>query len=356
MTDTTMTDINNLYRVTPRQLAECLEDDFFCGVTPYVEGSPGIGKSSIFAQVAKKLNLELIDHRLSTSAPEDLSGLPRFNEDGTASFAPFAELFPLDTTPLPEGKDGWLVFLDEMNSAPKAVQAAAYKLVLDRRTGQRKLNERVVMGGAGNLSTDRAITNPIGTAMQSRLSHYVLEISFDDWLQDVALKNNWDRRIIAYLNRYKSRLFDFRPDHNEKTFCCPRTWEFVNNMLTLREPSKKGIDPSRATRYTGKITSGVAVDFIQFTRCFENLININDIIADPLSCTIPNDPAEQWANIAHMCEVVGESNFGDLAAYANRFSLDFKVLFFRSVLIQKPQLRSHHAFASAMASLQRYLN
>ncbi len=351
-----MDDINNIYRVSPRELAECIKDDFYSGLVPYVEGSPGIGKSSIFAQVANELGLKMIDHRLSTSAPEDLSGLPRFREDGRAEFAPFADLFPLAEDELPEGKQGWCLFLDEFNSATKAVQAAAYKLVLDRKTGQRSLHPNVVIGGAGNLSTDRAITNPIGTAMQSRLSHYVLEHNFKEWLEDVALKNNWDRRIIAYLSRYPSKMMDFRPDHNEKTFCCPRTWEFVNKLLQNREPSKAGIDPKRTNRYSGKITAGVAVEFVQFTRVFENLIDIKDIIDDPSGCRIPNDPSEQWANISHMCEMVDENNFGAFSTYATRFSLDFKVLFFRSILVQKPQMRAHPKFATAMQELNRYLS
>jgi hypothetical protein len=352
-----MDDINNIYRVTPRQLAEAIEDDFYSGVVPYVEGSPGIGKSSIFAQVANRLGLKLIDHRLSTSAPEDLSGLPMIDPvTKRAMFMPFGDLFPLEDDELPEGKQGWMLFLDEFNSAPKTVQAAAYKLVLDRKTGQRNLHPNVVIGGAGNLSTDRAITNPIGTAMQSRLSHYVLEVNFKEWMEDVALKNNWDRRIIAYLSRYPSKLMDFRPDHNEKTFCCPRTWEFVNNLLKAREPSSKGIDPRQTHKYAGKITSGVAVDFIQFTRVFENLISIKEITDDPTKCRIPNDPAESWANITHMCEMVSEKNFGDLSTYAGRFSLDFKVLFFRSVMVQKPQLRTHPAFATALRDLNRYLS
>lgn len=354
-----MDDINNIYRVTPRQLAEAIEDDFYSGLVPYVEGSPGIGKSAIFHQVAKRLNLKLIDHRLSTSAPEDLSGLPTFYNDKKgnkrATFAPF-DIFPVEGDDLPEGYSGWLVFLDEMNSAAKATQAAGYKLVLDKMTGQLKLHPNVVIGGAGNLSTDRAITNPIGTAMQSRLSHYVLEVNFKEWMEDVALKNNWDRRIIAYLSRYPSKLMDFRPDHNEKTFCSPRTWEFVNNFLQAREPSKKGIDPRQTHKYAGKITSGVAVDFIQFTRVFENLISIKEITDDPTKCRIPTDPAEQWANITHMCEMVSEKNFGDFSTYAGRFSLDFKVLFFRCVMVQKPQLRMHPAFTTALRDLNRYLS
>lgn len=64
---------NNLYRCTPRQakryILECLE----AGLVPVLESSPGMGKSSIMREVAQELGLFLIDHRLSTSAPEDLN-------------------------------------------------------------------------------------------------------------------------------------------------------------------------------------------------------------------------------------------------------------------------------------------
>src|SRR6185437_5875943 len=160
------------------------------------------------AAVAREYGLQLIDHRLSTSAPEDLSCLPRFREDGIATFAPF-DTFPTDDMPIPEGKQGWLLFLDEFNSASKMVQAAAYKLVLDRMVGQRKLHPNVVIVAAGNLSTDRAIVNPISTAMQSLLIHLTMELDFNEFIEDVALPQQWDGRIIAYLNYKKSALHDF---------------------------------------------------------------------------------------------------------------------------------------------------
>ena len=52
------------------------------------------------------------------------TGLPHFTKDGKAEFMPF-NIFPLENTPLPKDKDGWLLFLDEFNSATKMVQAAA---------------------------------------------------------------------------------------------------------------------------------------------------------------------------------------------------------------------------------------
>ena len=65
--------------------------------------------------IADEYGMELLDIRLSTCAPEDLTGLPMF-ENGVAKFQPF-DMFPLQSTPVPEGKNGWIIFLDEFNSA-----------------------------------------------------------------------------------------------------------------------------------------------------------------------------------------------------------------------------------------------
>lgn len=363
----------NLYRVTPRQATKFIEDCIYARLVPFVQSSPGIGKSSIMRQLAQKLDLELIDHRLSTSAPEDLSGLPGFvdvpvygkseeDEDivvayrKEARFHPFADLFPLQGTLLPKNEDGsekqgWMVFLDEFNSASKSVQAASYKLVLDKLVGQYPLHDNVVLTAAGNLTTDRAITNPISTAMQSRVVHIEMEANFEEWLYDVALPEKYDTRVIAYLSQYPSKLMDFRPDHQEKTFCCPRTWEFTNRLI-----AGKTVTDQHAALLSGTITSGTAVDFIQFTKVFLNMVTTKDIRQDPQNCRIPMDAGGKWAVIAHMMESVDNDNFTDYATYANRFDLAFKVLFYRTVLVRNQALRSHPAFIKALSELSRYLN
>lgn len=347
--------MTDLYRCTPRQVRQFIKDCLYAGLVPFVQSSPGMGKSSIMRSVADELKLKMIDHRLSTSAPEDLSGLPEFftDTDGSraAHFVPFGDLFPLEDTPVAYGHQGWMLFLDEFNSASKSVQAASYKLILDRMTGQRKLHERCVITAAGNLATDRAITNAISTAMQSRVVHLEMQIHFEEWLYDVALKEGYDSRIIAYLSQFPSKLMDFRPDHNEKTFCCPRTWEFTNRLIKDRE-----VTDTMAVLLAGTITSGVAVDFVQFTKVYQNLVTIREICADPENCRIPHDAGTKWAVISHMMEKVSDENFTDLCTYANRFTVDFKILFYRSVLVRHPALRQHPAFVRAMSELARYLH
>jgi hypothetical protein len=308
-----------------------------------------MGKSSIVKSIAREYSLELVDHRLSTSAPEDLSGLPHF-VNGRASFMPF-DTFPTEDTPIPAGKQGWLLFLDEFNSASKAVQAAAYKLVLDRMVGLKRLHPNVVIVCAGNLSTDRAIVNPISTAMQSRLIHLIMELDHTEFMEDVAFAQNWDNRIIAYLNYKKESLYDFRPDHDDHTFCSPRTWEFMNDLIRDQQ-----VVPEDAALYAGAITSGVATDFISFSKVFENLPMVGQIVKDPEGTPLPADKDIRWATVTHLISHADNDNLTPIATYINRLISEFRVLFFRGLMVRKPELKKHPAFHRALVELSRYLH
>jgi hypothetical protein len=187
--------------------------------------------------------------------------------------------------------------------------------------------------------------------MQSRVITIEMMISFEEWLLDVALTENYDPRIIAFLSQYESKLMDFRPDHNEKTFCCPRTWEFMNRLI-----KDKDVTDKKTALYAGTITSGVAAEFVQFTQIFKELINVKEILASPQHCRMPIQNDIRWATISHMMEKVNDENFENLAEYANRFSLDFRLLFYRSTMVRHKHLRQHPAFSKALIELSRYLN
>lgn len=343
----------NLYKCNPREAKEAIIDCVEAGLVCNVTSSPGAGKSSIFAQVAKEFDLELIDHRLSTSSPVDLSGLPDFIGDGElrrATFSPF-DVFPTEHRKIPKGKNGWLLFLDEANAAPKSVQAASYKLILDKMVGQHRLHPNTAIGCAGNLTTDRAITNPMSTAMQSRMVNIEMEVDFQVWLEDVALKQGYDPKIIAYLSYMPNKLMDFRPDNTEKNFCCPRTWEFMNKLVKGKE-----VEDRKIKTYAGAITSGVAVEFLTFTKVFQHMPTIKQILSDPKNTPVPQDQPTRWAVVCHVMEMVTEENFEDVTDYVNRMPSDFRVLFFRSTLRRQPKLRHHPIFARAMSDLSRYFN
>ena len=83
------------------------------------------GKSSIAHQVAAQLGLKVIDIRLAECDPTDIQGFPYFDQETKkASYFPL-NTFPTEHDSIPQGYNGWLIFLDEFSNAPMAVQAAA---------------------------------------------------------------------------------------------------------------------------------------------------------------------------------------------------------------------------------------
>ena len=230
----------------------------------FLQGSPGVGKSSIVKAIADKNNFALIDIRLSQCDITDLNGLPKF-ENGKATFTPF-DIFPLENTPLPEGKKGWVLFLDELNSAMPAVQCAAYKLILDRMVGTHKLHKNVRIVAAGNKITDNAVVNELSTALKSRLINLTVECDADSWLA-WAGAHDIDSRVMGFiLNEKNKALFNFNPEKEDSTFACPRTWAMLSALIKPLT-SLDGYDELIA----GTIGNEMAQKFKTFTRCADKL-------------------------------------------------------------------------------------
>lgn len=337
-----------MYTVTPKQAQAEIIKCISVGLTPLLLSSPGMGKSSLVHQVAKEYNLKVIDLRLSQCTPEDLQGYP-MRSGNKATFTPF-DLFPLAGEAVPEGYDGWLLFLDELTSATKPVQAAAYKLILDRMVGSYHLHEQVAIVGAGNKATDKAVVNQMSTALQSRLIHFELELNVDEW-QELAIKQDFDHRIRGFISYMPSRLMDFRPDHTDKTFPCPRTWEFLSRLVKGDEVSA-AIGP----RIAGTIGQGAAVEFITFAQEYDRLPRFADIIRDPQGVAVPRESSTKYATMSMLIEHFDTKNLDQVLDYVSRFDIEIQIIFCRGAVVRNPGIRTGHAkFGQYLTKMVRYL-
>ena len=234
----------------------------------FMWGPPGIGKSDIVKQLGNEQDREVIDVRLSLWEPTDIKGIPYYNSNSnTMTWAPPAEL-PTD----PDSTA--ILFLDELNSAAPATQAAAFQLVLNRRVGTYILPKGVAIVAAGNREGDKGVTYRMPAPLANRFLHLELRTDYDDWLQ-WAVNNRVHEQVVGYLGFAKQDLYDFDPKSASKAFATPRSWQFVSELLEEDDVS----DNTLTDLVSGAVGEGLAVKFMAHRRVAKQMPNPSDILA-----------------------------------------------------------------------------
>ena len=140
--------------ISPSQLKTVLTQTVIpSGISAFITGAPGIGKSDLIRSVANDLDLEVVDVRASLLDPVDLRGLPSIDGGETTWNQP-------DFLPT-EGKG--IIFLDEINVAPKLVQGALVSASARPQAGR--------LRGARGLGGHRCGQPQRGPRHRSRCGH-----------------------------------------------------------------------------------------------------------------------------------------------------------------------------------------
>ncbi len=251
-----------------KELKIALESLIQSQIPTFLWGSPGVGKSSVVAQIAKKNNMEFVDLRLSLLDPTDLRGIPFFDKDEKTAVWAKPEFLPR-TESLNKG----ILFLDEINSAPPTIQAAAYQLILDRKIGEYTLPVNFSIIAAGNFESDRGVTYRMPTPLANRFVHLNFDVDFEAW-KEWAIGKEIDKRIVSYLSYKSGNLFLFDPKSNQKAFATPRSWEYVDKILKSNLPFTLLQDV-----ISGAIGKESANEFLNYSKVMDEIPNIDNIIA-----------------------------------------------------------------------------
>jgi len=237
----------------------------------FIWGPPGIGKSSIVKQIAHKAELDFLDLRLSLLDPTDLKGIPFFNAETKEGVWAKPSFLPSD--PNSTG----ILFLDEINTAPPAVQASAYQLILDRKVGEYTLPKGWSIVAAGNRENDRGVVYKMPPPLANRFVHFEMEVDFNDW-KAWAYSAKIESTIIAYLAFDKSMLFTFDASSNEKSFATPRSWEYVDSII------KAGIEKDLILdTISGAVGREAAVGYLSFKNVMKDLPDLGTILDGSLT-------------------------------------------------------------------------
>ena len=260
----------------------------------FLWGPPGIGKSELVEGITNELGGYMIDLRLGQMEPTDIRGIPFYNKDtGKMDWAPPVELPDEDTAsqyPIV------VLFLDELNSAPASVQAAAYQLILNRRVGKYHLPDNVVMVAAGNRESDKGVTYRMPTPLANRFIHQEMKVDFPSW-QEWAVMNKIHKDVVGYLSFAKQDLYDFDAKSASRAFATPRSWSFVSQLL-----SDENVDDDTLTNLiAGTVGEGLAVKFMSHRKVAGRMPNPKDILDGKVKDLAIKEVSAQYSLVISMC-------------------------------------------------------
>ena len=266
----------------------------------FLWGPMGIGKSELVSGIADEMGGLVIDLRMATMEPTDLRGIPYFNKDtGTMSWAPPVEL---PSEELAAQYPIVVLFLDEMNSAAPAVQAAAYQLILNRRVGTYKLPKNVVMVAAGNRESDKGVTYRMPAPLSNRFVHLEMCVDFDSWLS-WAVNNRINKDVVGFITFSKQSLFDFDPRSPSRSFATPRSWTFVSELL-----DDDTHDNTTTDLVAGSIGEGLAVKFMAHRKISSQLPDPVDILNGKVKELKTKEISAMYSLVTAMCYEMQDAN------------------------------------------------
>ena len=286
----------------------------------FIWGPPGIGKSDIVGQIGSDMSALVIDIRLSLWDPTDIKGIPYYAaNDNTMKWAPPAEL---PDAKMAKKYKKIVLFLDEMNSAAPAVQAAAYQLILNRKVGTYKLPDNVLIVAAGNREADKGVTYRMPAPLANRFVHLELKVDFDDWFS-WAVKNSIHEDVVGYLTFAKKDLYDFDPKSPSRSFATPRSWSFVSELLEDDDDENTTTD-----LVSGAVGEGLAVKFMAHRKVASKLPNPTDILSGKVEKLETKEISAMYSLTVSLCYELKEAcdkkdkKFADKVNNFLRFAMD----------------------------------
>ena len=246
-------------------------------------GPPGIGKSSLIHQIARKLNFKVCDLRLAQLEPTDLRGVPMPNrETGRAEWylpAFWPTSATKDTTRTITDEEGTdtkvkvargdcidgpgIIFLDEIEKAPISVKNASLQLVLDRMVGAYKLPNDWSIVCAGNREEDGCFSQPLGAALSNRMIHLDIDVDLDAW-GTWARENGVIDDIISFLHFSPSLLY--KSAGEDHAFPTPRSWVMGSNLIS-------GVKAQREQKelLAAAVGKGAASEFVVWNNVYRSV-------------------------------------------------------------------------------------
>jgi MoxR-like ATPase len=241
--------MKNSFSVSLHTAGKLLSSLIRAGKVAFLAGPIGIGKSALVEQVAANLGYTMIDVRLGQMHLTEVIGIPVKIEDPVLGdimqYAP--NWFIAEALRIAKQGGKPLLFLDEFNLAPPALQAVTYQLLLNRRIANNVLPESTAIVAAGNREEDFTNVHSMPPAVLNRLVYIEIEPDVEEWIS-WAFEHNINPTIIAFVRAFRL-LHTWKK--GLKNFATPRSYAALDDILKANEIKLEDLPPELVNAVIG---------------------------------------------------------------------------------------------------------
>lgn len=260
-------------------------------------GSPGTGKTSSVVALGERLGLPVEVVVGSIREPSDFAGLPVLRDGGTWLAPPrWAERLATSGS--------GLLFLDELTTAPPAVQAAMLRVVLERTVGDLTLPADVRIVAAANPPAQAADGWDLSAPLANRLIHLAWEPDAADVADGftsgfaVAELTRKDPPPAAEVSRARSLVGAFLrvrpalvlavpdgPERAGRAWPSPRSWELAAHAIAACAHTGTG-EAARSALVLGAVGEAAGFELLSWLHNLD-LPDPETLLTDP-SAPLPD--------------------------------------------------------------------
>ena len=136
-------------------------------------------------------------------------------------------------------------------------------------------------------------------------------------------------------------LHRFDPQSREAAFACPRTWEFVSNVVNQRG----SLDPAaERALFRGAVGEAAAVEFSAFLKVWRELPHPKAVIDDPENALVPENASALIALCGSLYRLADDVNLGSIVSYALRLRREVGEFLVGSCIRRNQDLQHTDAF------------
>lgn len=300
-----------------------------------IEGSPGVGKTAMMHMIGKELTMPVETLILSQCEPTDIGGYPIAQPNGSVDRLPLGAIKKACDGPV-------ILFLDELTTAPPAVQAASLRLIHERVAGDRELHPGTRLVAAQNPVNEAAGGYEAALPLVGRVTRVKMIPKYDEiqeyFLNLIPAEGGGHARVLsrdfAITLGSRTNLVQLKPPGGSSTsgqpWAAPRAWERAirlggqildNAKVPLDAPYIEDDKTNRLfyAALAGNLGADSATAFVALRKLRDRLPTVKEILKAPDTVKVPSeDEVELHVAALGVVSTVAETDPCAAMVYAAR--------------------------------------